>query len=158
MSKVRRLRQHAAERQNKGLARERLVNDEPKLLEAFTPGSVAHQGDLIIVGLSSLPASARPRANRQLAEGDTQGSRHVLKRGEIFDADPIEVSKLIHAITGTIVEAEYIGPVFISPADPTAADLDHPEHGSQGFPPGTICAVVYQRNLDHEERESRVRD
>jgi uncharacterized protein (UPF0335 family) len=36
--------------------------------------------------------------------------------------------------------------------------LTHPEHGNHGFPAKTVCAVVYQRNLDAEEREARVRD
>ena len=37
-------------------------------------------------------------------------------------------------------------------------DLTHPEHGNQGFSAGAVCAVVYQRNLDAEEREARVLD
>ncbi len=137
---------------------ERIVNDAPKLLSTFAVGDVAHQGDLIIVAIDQLPASAKPRKNRQLADGDTQGSRHVLEHGEVFDADPWEVRKIIHRLTGCDVEEQYIGPVFISPAEPTENDLVHPEHGNQGYPAGTVCAVVFQRNLDAEEREQRARD
>lgn len=138
--------------------RERIANDAPKLHATFVAGDVAHQGDLIIVGIQSLPKSARPRARRQLADGETQGSRHVLERGELFDADPVEVSRLIEQATKAVVESEYIGPVFISAADPTADDLTHPEHGNQGFPACAVCAVIYQRNLDAEERAVRSRD
>jgi len=137
---------------------EAIVNDDPKLHPMFDPPSVAHQGDLIIVALKSLPTSAKPRENRQLADGNTQGSRHVLERGELFDADTAEVSSLIKDACGQSVDARYIGPVFVSPEAPTENDLTHPEHGNQGFPAGSICAVVYQRNLDAEQREQRTVD
>jgi hypothetical protein len=145
-------------RKKKSVQRERIVNNEPKLHAVFGTGDVAHQGDLIIVGIERLPNSAKPRANRQLAEGTTQGSRHVLERGEVFDANPMDTAALIAKSTGCAVEARYVGPVFRSPAKPTPHDLSHPEHGHQGFPAGAICAVVYQRNLDADQREQRVLD
>ena len=137
---------------------ETLINDAPKLHSTFEIGDVAHQGDLIIVRIAGLPKSAKPRLNRQLADGTTQGSRHVLEHGDVFDADRGEIARLIKAATKATVGAEYIGPVFVSPDKPTARDLNHPEHGPQGFPAGSVCAVVYQRNLDAEEREQRTRD
>lgn len=137
---------------------ERIVNDEPKLLHAFSVGDVSWQGDLGIVCIAKLPTSATPRKNRQLADGNTQGSRHVLDRGDVFDANPAEVAELILASTGCRIEAKYIGPVFVSPAEPTARDLRHPEHGDQGFASDSVCAVVYQRSLDAEEHEQRVAD
>lgn len=138
---------------------ERICNNDPKLHSIFEPGSVSHQGDLMIVAISQMPRSAKPRTNRQLAEGDTQGSRHVMSRGEVYDADRNELRAAIKNATGVDVNVEYIAPViFVSPAEPTEHDLTHPEHGHQGFPAGSICAVVYQRNLDAEEREARVRD
>lgn len=137
---------------------ERLVNNDPRLLDTFAPGDVSHQGDLILVCLSAMPMSATPRANRQLADGNTQGSRHVLDRGEVFDCDAAEVVRSIKAATGASVDAKYVGPVFRSPSDPTPHDLTHPEHGHQGFAAGCVVAVVYQRNLDAEERERRTVD
>jgi hypothetical protein len=68
------------------------------------------------------------------------------------------VADLIERATRVRVEQRYVGPVFVSPSTPTADDLTHPEHGNQGFPAGAVCAVVYQRNLDAEEREARVAD
>jgi hypothetical protein len=137
---------------------ERIVNDAPRLHHTFEPGDVSHQGDLIFVCIHTLPASAKPRSNRQLAEGNTQGSRHVLERGEVYDCKPKEIADAIRKTNGAVIEAEYIGPVFMSPEAPTENDLTHPEHGNQGFPAGTVCAVVYQRNLDAEERAQTVRD
>jgi hypothetical protein len=135
-----------------------IVNDDPKLHSTFEPGDVAHQGDLIVVGIHELPKSAKDRANRQLADGSTQGSRHILERGDVYDCDPSEVVQAIKKSNGATVEAKYIGPVFVSPDSPTADDLTHPEHGNQGFPARTVCAVVYQRNLDAEQRAQRVAD
>jgi hypothetical protein len=135
-----------------------IVNDAPKLHATFEPGDVAHQGDLIIVCIPRLPASKKPRKDRQLADGSTQGSRHVLERGELYDADPAEVAALIQEATGQTVSPQFVGPVFTAPAFPTENDLTHPEHGNQGFPTGANCAVVYQRNLDAEEREQRSQD
>ncbi len=141
-----------------GEVAERIVNDDPKLHATFEPGDVSHQGDLIIVCIHALPPSAKIRTNRQLADGSTQGSRHVLERGDVYDCQAGEVAAAIQKANGTVVEAQYIGPVFVSPESPTENDLTHPEHGNQGFPAGTVCAVVYQRNLDAEEREQRVAD
>ena len=138
---------------------EGIVNDEAKLNESFEVGDVSHQGDLILVRIASLPKSAKPRASRQLADGNTQGSRHVISRkAKCFDADATEVSMLIASANGCKVDARYVGPLFVSPSKPTANDLDHPEHGNQGFPAGAVIACVYQRSLDSEEREQRVLD
>jgi hypothetical protein len=143
---------------SRGRSKERMATDAPKFFETFEPGDVSHQGDLIIVAIPALPPSARPRADRQLADGTTQGSRHVLARGEVFDVPPRDAADAIFRATGCRVNSQYVGPVFVAPQKPTPHDLTHPEHGHQGFPAGTVCAVVYQRNLDAEQREARVLD
>lgn len=138
---------------------EPIVNDEPKLLELFGTGTVSHQGDLIIVGITRLPKTRKLRQSLQLADGNTQGSRHILRDGiDVFDCDRAEVAKAILKSTKCTVAEQYIGPVFVSPDQPTKNDLAHPEHGNQGFAACSICAVVYQRNLDAEEIEQRTRD
>lgn len=136
-------------------APEGIMNNATRTFTDFPVGEVSHQGDIIIVSIAGVPAGAKPRKNRQLAEGNTQGSRHVLDRGEVFDCNAAEVSHAIHRATGGKgnPDAKYIGPVFKGPAY-----LSHPEHGHQEFPAGATCAVVYQRNLDAEEREARVQD
>lgn len=138
--------------------REDIVNDAPKLFADFPVGSVSHQGDVIFVAIASLPKSANPRQNRQVADGGTQGSRHVVDRGDVYDCDAAEVARMIINATKCEVDARYIGPVFVSPAEPTEHDVTHPEHGHQGFPAGTVIACVFQRNLDAEQREMRVQD
>ena len=114
---------------------------------AWAPGDVAHQGDLIFVGLAGVPAYAKPRSNRQLAEGETRGSKHVVDGGAVYD-----LVKPADAGLKGIGEA-YIGPVFVGPCVVT-----HPQHQHHEFPEGSVVCVVYQRNLDAEEREVRARD
>jgi hypothetical protein len=141
-------------------APEGLVNDESRLHEFMEPGDVTHQGDVTIVRLREFPQGRyATRASRQLADGDTKGSRHVMTRGEVFDCDPAVVAAAINELDERFeVQAKYCGVVFISPENPTADDLTHPEHGNHGFPAGAICAVVHQRNLDSEMRERRALD
>lgn len=135
-----------------------LINDEQReFTDADWPvGSVAHQGDLILVRIKSLPKSKTPRINRQLAEGSTQGSRHVLEGGVLFDVDK---SALLSAIKSVCTQADlqerYIGPAFQT-KDQTI--LTHPEHGDHSYEEGMVVAVVYQRSLDAELREQRTRD
>lgn len=137
---------------------ENIINDAPKLHSTFEVGDVAHQGDVMFVAIAELPKSAKVRVNRQLADGNTQGSRHVLERGDVYDCVVAETAKAIKDATGCTVTEDCIGPVIVSPAAPTENDVSHPEHGNQGFPAGTICAIVYQRNQDALERAQRTRD
>ena len=138
---------------------ESIVNDAPRTFADadFPVGTVAHQGDLILVRIDSLPPSAKPRKNRQLADGSTQGSRHILDRGDVFDCDFGEVVAAIARVCkGVTVDRKYIGPVF--QAKDCVADLTHPEHGNHSYCGDMTIAVVYQRNLDQDEREARVVD
>lgn len=132
---------------------EKMKNDAPRTFDAWQCGDVAAQGDLNIVCIGQLPKSAKPRANRQLADGQTMGSRHVVEGGRVFDADADELVGLVKAATGQDVQARYMGPVFTGPAT-----LTHPEHGHHVYPHECINVVVYQRVLDAEEREQRARD
>lgn len=138
---------------------EGIINNAPKLHEDFPVGSVSHQGDLIFVRIAALPKSAKPRESRQLADGNTQGSRHVLTPiAKVYTCDVQDVIAAIKSVTKCNVSEQLVGPVFVSPDHPTDSDVDHPEHGPQGFEAGAVIACVYQRNLDSMQREQRTRD
>jgi hypothetical protein len=137
---------------------EKMVNDAPRSFrDAEWPvGSVAHQGDVILVRIAALPKPARPRANRQVAEGNTQGSRHVLHGGAIYDCDPAQLAQAINrCCPKAYVGSEYLGPAFTTDE---ATALRHPEHGDHEYEDGMCVAVVFQRNLDAEERAVRSQD
>ena len=143
----------------KTIKREKITNDAPRTFTDadFPVGTVAHQGDLILIRLASLPAGAKPRKDRQLAVGSTQGSRHVLTKGDAFDCDIPAVIAAIGAVChGIKVTPSYIGPVFETVKG--VADLTHPEHGNHCYRGDMTIGVVYQRNLDSEERERRTID
>lgn len=126
---------------------------------AWAVGDVAHQGDVILIGLDKVPEGAQDRKNRQLAEGNTQGSRHILVGGQCFDVKKETVIDLVAKATKGKVKVslvEYVGPVIASrDADMT---VEHPQHQHQTFPPNSVCAVIYQRNVDAEGRIMRARD
>lgn len=126
---------------------------EPRVHSTWQPGDVAHQGDLILVCVASRPKSAKPRENRQLADGDTKGSRHFAVGGKVYTADPAECAALVKAATGKEIAASYMGPCLSG-----AVEVVHPEHQHQHFPDHDCTVIVYQRNLDAEEREIRARD
>lgn len=136
---------------------EAIINDAPRTFTDFPIGTVAHQGDVMFVRIASMPPG-KPRKNRQLAEGATQGSRHVLKGGLVFDCEPGEVARLINAVCRNVnVHARYIGPVFRTKDG--EADVTHPEHGDHCYRgEDWVIATVFQRSLDAEEREARVQD
>lgn len=133
---------------------EKVVNDETRVFtEAdFPVGTVSHQGDIILVRIAKMPKTAKPRSSQQLADGNTMGSRHIAK-GQVFECKPAEVAKLISEVCPKAKVQEYlIGPVFLG------CNLEHEEHGNQVFPEGSVIATVFQRTLESEEREARVKD
>ena len=134
---------------------ESIANDALRVFDdaAWQPGDVASQGDLYLVCLHKMPESAKPRKNKQMADGDTQGSRHILTKGKAFDADSGELCRMIEFATKCSISAKYIGPVFRGPAL-----LTHPEHGDQQWTGKCFNVVVYQRALDAEQREQMVVD
>lgn len=134
-------------------ATEEMVGSPHRVHETFSTGDVVDQGDLTIVCVAALPRSAKPRQNRQLVQGDTLGSRHVVSGGSVYDADAAECVAAIKRATGCDVPEMYIGPVIEGPCT-----IEHPQHGHHTFPAGTVGIVKYQRNLDAEEREVRARD
>lgn len=124
----------------------------PRTHSTWAPGDRAHQGDLILVALHVVPRGSVIRRDRQMADGTSPGSRHVVTGGQVYDADKSVVRKALKEF-GIDVDEKYIGPVFQGPCT-----LEHPTHAHQVFPDKTATAVVYQRNLDAEEREVRARD
>lgn len=140
---------------------ESIVNNAPRTFtEAdFPPGTASRQGDIYLIRINALPKSAKSRAARQVAEGNTQGSRHIVTVGDVYNCNPEEVlgqiSSAAPKVRGTL-QARYIGPVFTTVAD--MASLEHPEHGHQHWQGAMVIACVVQRNLDAEDREQAARD
>lgn len=144
---------------------EAMVNDAPRTFTDadFEVGTGAHQGDMIFLRLKRLPKSATHRESRQLAIGNTQGSRHVLKTGNCFNVPTRDFQAAVQAAVKqykpskrVTISEQLIGPVFSTCNG--VAEVDHPEHGNHVFHGDMVIACIYQRNLDAEEREQRARD
>lgn len=111
-----------------------------RVVKRMKVGAVVRQGDLYLERLAALPKELGKRtADRQLAIGQTQGSRHVIDPApeglEIY-APPKDANALV-------------GPVVSSP---NRIRLTHPEHGHFDLPAG-IYQVRYQRDYAKERAE-----
>jgi hypothetical protein len=140
---------------------ESIINNAPRTFtEADFPiGTGSRQGDFYLIRIASVPAGAKARKSRQIAEGNTQGSRHVVTVGNVCDCDPVSVIDAIVTAVPKLkgqLQPQYIGPVFETVGG--VASLEHPEHGHQHWRGEMAIACVCQRNLDAEEREQRTMD
>lgn len=143
----------AVKNQSAAAPGESIVNNQTRVIESMEVGDRFAQGDLYFVCIAGTPAGAKPRKNRQLADGATMGSRHVADSGEVFDCSGADVARAVKAATGLAIDAKYMGPIVQTPAL-----IDHPEHGPHDYRCKGTVAVVFQRSLDMEEREQRVID
>ncbi len=133
---------------------ERIANDAARTFDDFPVGTVAHQGDVMFVAIKGLPEGAKPRANRQIADGDTQGSRHVAESGTLYDCPAANVVVAVKAATGCTIMDYMAGPVIVGPAE-----ITHPEHGDHVYAESVTLACVFQRAWSqHQQAEARARD
>lgn len=111
-------------------------------INAPSLGDVVRQGDIYLACVSNINGGTETD-NRQLAPGNTQGSRHVIN-GK---------AKIYTGISFMNINSALIGPAFKCETDVT---VEHPEHGHKILPEGTMWQVVYQRAMADEIR--RVQD
>lgn len=112
----------------------------PRVLKSMATGEVVRQGDLYLERLTELPRDLGKRTeDRQLAVGQTQGSRHVV--------DPAPKGLAIYARPEGATAL--VGPVVSSPK---RFRLTHPEHGHFSLPAG-VYQVRYQRDFAKERAE-----
>lgn len=132
---------------------EKMDAAKPAKIEAPSPGDVVRQGDLYLVCLESLPAGTKTQ--RQLAPGNTQGSRHVAE-GECVvysPAEPQAVTRLIAALCrGAEIPPQLVGPLVECHGETT---ISHPEHGHRILPAGSTWGVVFQRAFAEEVRRAQ---
>ena len=115
--------------------------DEERFTRTMSVGQIAHQGDIYVQCVEDDHPRREKIHDRQLAPGNTKGSRHVVRDGEGVDLYANETGHALH------------GPIIIAPK---RWHIDHPEHATWSLPSGTY-RVGYQRDFEREEIE-RVRD
>lgn len=124
---------------------EKAATSKPSLrnIAKMTIGQVIRQGDLYVEKVKAAHLHGEKVAARQLAIGNTQGSRHVAE-GEVSVFEPSDSKNVL---LGPVVKAE------------TRWTLTHPEHGHFSLPAG-VYQVRYQRDYASERAEElrRVQD
>lgn len=138
---------------------ERIKSGEPATIEVMSPGDVQRQGDIMLVRLDGpLPEiGAWPHGN-QLAQGDSQGSRHLAvgKGLRVYTPGPDSALTTLHRLVpATRRHRQLIGPAISTPDHPVT--IPHPEHGHRTLPPGDYL-VTYQRTGASAEEVRRVAD
>ena len=108
--------------------------------EKMKVGDIAQQGDVYIFRVADDHPHGPKTNNRQLAEGSTQGSRHIAEgTGEIY----LPTVPPPNAKPGAL-----LGPVVI---EKKAWTLTHPEHPHHEFGAGTF-AIVHQMDAITRQR------
>lgn len=123
---------------------EKIKNDEMQRFPAAASfGDTWRQGDLYITLIEKVPETAQKAQVRlQLADGNTQGSRHCL-------------DSKVGVKMFTLANPEMLdGPILKTSTERT---IEHPEHGNVVLPPACY-RITYQRDLDAEDRQRRVLD
>jgi hypothetical protein len=132
---------------------EKIRNADPATIEVMSPGDNVRQGDIYIVLLDCKPAEASPFKGRQLAPGNTQGSRHIVEGDcRLFtptEADAIRI--LTGLVPATKAHRQFLGPVIVA-AEPVT--ITHPEHGHRTLPAGTYLVTYQRTRLDSELRRA----
>ena len=125
----------------------------PRKFAPTKTGEHARQGDVYVVYVAATKEEAvkllpkgsltKVRNNRQLAEGETKGSRHILAGTfELFEKSG-----------GTVLD----GPTFFIREGTTDVVLEHPEHGHVECLSAGVYRSVLQKDCAFEE-DRAVRD
>jgi hypothetical protein len=137
-----------------------------KFPEAASPGEAYRQGDIYIMLLDGTGLQSRIGKNRggkalyqevmsiephhlQLAEGETMGSRHILRTSK-----GVRLYTPIRENFDDAIEGMMAGPVLCL-AETNV--IDHPEHAPVELPKGDYV-IIYQRTTDLDNRIRRVVD
>lgn len=122
------------------------ADPEVRILRRIEVGRAIHQGDVYVHRVPDDYPRGKSWGSKQVAIGDTQGSRHVAEGDvEVFETDrlPDTMSKIPRWDADA-----YRGPVVVAKAP---WRLTHPEHAHHQLPAGTY-QVTYQMDARTRER------
>jgi hypothetical protein len=107
--------------------------------EQMAVGEYHRQGDVYLVRVSAnyRGCTIQPQ-QRQLAPGETQGSRHIIRESDMAHLEFLRIANPT-PLDGPRIKAK------------KAFTVDHPEHGAVTLPAGTYD-VKYQRQYAQEMR------
>lgn len=112
----------------------------------LVPGKAVRQGDVYLVRLAdAMVETARrctPMKTKQLVDGTTQGSRHVVVGASLFEADPAL------KLPACVRRDALLGPVIVATSDFT---VTHPEHAH------VLCAAGAYQTIHQLDARTRQR-
>jgi hypothetical protein len=126
-----------------------------KRFASLRVGERVRQGDIYLVRVPNSHPHGKVWGNRQVAVGNTVGSRHVAVGDvEVFAGDPAAIAKLFPKFNAEQLAA-CCGPVVVSKS---AWTLEHPEHPHHEM--GQDCEIAtYQVTYQWDSRAMQaVRD
>jgi hypothetical protein len=119
-------------------------------IRRHTRGQKGHQGDVYCHPVTSRPTAwSRATPGRQVAVGDTVGSRHVADGEDISVYWPVSqdtamaecpIPGFAEKLGGPEIARQCLGPIVVARKEWT---LVHPEHAHHVFPAGTYL-ITYQ--------------
>ena len=131
----------------------KVLNPESKLNKNGEMEAI-RQGDIYITRLDGMPqGNHKLFGSRQLAEGNTKGSRHVIREQsdvKIYSPEGMNIND-----AGDFVGSVLQGPVIDAP---NGFYLEHPDHGDIDMRQGGVFRITYQRTFSHEQEIMRAKD
>lgn len=107
--------------------------------EAASHCDYHRQGDVYVIKLDSVPDGFEEcQVERQLAPGNTRGSRHILSHGNVT----MYKNPNANVLQGTVFKTD------------SGVTIEHPDHGDLKCPPG-IYGITYQRLMADEIKRAQ---
>lgn len=130
---------------------QKIIDSEPlpetRFADKLAIGEVIHQGDIYLQKIEKVPPFASLSQTRQLARGNSQGSRHIVS-GSCLVWNTDTLGKKLTTDYGTTI----VGPVIESPDE--YVTVTHPQHADHSIPPGIYqCYLQYSYATDKAVRD-----
>lgn len=117
-------------------------SQEVRQIKSIAVGKAVRQGDVYCIAVDASHPKGEVTANRQLAIGNTQGSRHIVSENpsvKIFIG--VKAPEWCDAQT-------FLGPVIVATE---RFVVEHPEHAHVSLPPGCF-QILHQKDWRTMER------
>ena len=104
-------------------AKDRMVTKD-RVVSKFPVGKIVRQGDIYIHSVSADHPHGAPREDKQLAQGVSQGSRHIAQCEKVYEGTTLPKG---------IANGTFLGPFITADVEIRIA---HPQHADVIIPPG----------------------
>lgn len=114
---------------------------EVRIARLLAVGQGIHQGDIYMIRVDDDHPRGTLRGSRQVAVGDTIGSRHIVE-GDVTVYEGVRLPSCMKVPSNEL--SARLGPVVVAPS---GCVLTHPEHAYHDIRQGGTYQVVYQLDM-----------